>query len=415
MTTTLSRQYDHPTVKLQIEGESSSSSPDSATIDRAITLQLQVLQGETTHLIRGDHRLLLDLARVLERYLGYQLQAQPQGTFTGDVAIRPLDFLYHRLTARQGEGIVQVDLPMTQLYDLLEAVEEAKQSLPPLETLQKPTAKPSWYTQPPAIAALLIAGVGLVAAATVLSPRTQEAEQTLSSSNGTSITAMDQATSGEPPDPAGVGASQGDVDPGSEDIASPPETQTSLADLATAPTDEDQDPTEEAEVVDSSFPISDEPEASDQSPEFSELTGAEPAAPSLDSPDTETQEESADFQNQAAAPEADAAGEDVLATLRSARQAQQTSVSELGETLQLQLAEDWQTPTDLETDLSYAVVVDAEGMILAVDPQDQTSTEQQELTPLADLGSPTEVDLPSEVQSFLVIFAEEDQITVVPF
>ncbi len=408
--TTLSRQYDHPTIKLQLEGESSSSSPDAATIDQALTLQIQVLQGETTHLIRGDQRLLSDLARVLERYLGYQLQAQPQGTFTGDVAIRPLDFLYHRLTARQGEGIVQMDLSMTQLYDLLEAVEEATQSLPPLESLQKPAAQPSWYAQPPAIAALLIAGVGLVAAATLFSSRTQEAEQTLSSSNGTSITAPDQA-SGEPPDPDEVGANQGDTDPASEEPS---------ADLAAAPTEEELEFAEETEAA-SSFRSTDQPEARDQpevtdeSAATSQPAGVEPEAPSLNGLGAQTQAESADLSpDQATDPEADAAGEDVIATLRAARQAQQQSVFEVGETLQSQLAEDWQTPADLESDLRYAVVVDAAGLILAVDPQDETSAEQQELTPLADLESPTEVDLPSEVQSFLVIFTEE-QITVSPF
>lgn len=395
MATPVSQHHDHPTVKLKITGESSApTSADPAPIDRDLSLDLEIHQGETVHHIQGDHQLLADLVKVLDRYLSYQLQAQPQGTFTGSVAIRPLDFLYHRVTVRQGEGIVQVDLSMTQLYDLLEAVEEAKQILPPLETLQQRTrSAPSWYAQPQAIAALLVAGVGLVAAATLLSPRAQEAEQTLSSST-TEITAADlEAANGDPPDLDGEGTEA--FTPEETDTA--PESQRSRAseesedvsgdelDLETAATDPDEDSPVAAQIS----------------------TEADPSAPRPEDPPTLGQ--STDDGDGSEEPE-----EDLIATLRAARQGQQSSLSEAGANLELQLAETWETPEDLETDLRYEVIVDDQGTILAVDPQDEPSIQQQELTPLADLDPATEVDLPADTEAFLVIFAAEDGISITP-
>lgn len=416
MATTVSQQYEHPTVKLKIEGQSSGdSSSDLSTIERDLTLELVIRRQNTTQVIQGDQQLLLDLTRVLERYLSYQLQAQPQGTFTGSVAIRPLDFIFHRLTVRQGEGIAQVDLSMTQLYDLLEAVEAAKQALPPLETLKQPSPTPSaWFAQPSAIAALLVAGVGVMAATTVLTSRAPETESTsLSSSNEAQITALEQEAGGEPPEPPTEAPVQADV---GEEIESTGSTASS-PDQQLSPLDQEgtdqEDPGIESDELSSNLarrvPTPESPQESDPDLRTEPQAERVPAAPTLGE-ERDTDEVSSG---------------DVIGALRAARQEEQAQsfrsaepreqrLSEAGLTLESSLS-DWQTPEDLEENLSYAVVVDEDGMILAVDPQDETSEDHQDLTPLAGAELADEVELPSDVESFLVILGTTDQVNVSPF
>lgn len=384
MPTTISQQYDHPTVTLKIEGEASiaQSPTDLSSISRSLTLQLEIQQQETVHLIQGDHQMLSDLLSVLDRYLNHQLQGQPQGSFNGSVAIRPLDFIYHRLTARQGGGIAQVDLSMTQLYDLLEALEEARQALPQLPSLQEQrSSAPAWYAQPPAIAALLIAGVGLVAAATVFSSRTQETRQAAQSDSSieTIITAPESRTAGDPPEPSLRSADQ-PGDDGNQDGT------TGVSD----------DPAQDDQASDRDDSAQTQELASQPSSE----AGA-PAAPGATStePGTANPLDSQQVARQQAERETSPA---------------ESRLSEIGSSLETRLADTWQAPADLESPLSYKVIVDSAGEILAAQPQDQVSETQREITPLADLQTIPEEDLPQGTESFLVVLTPDSQVSVMP-
>ncbi len=168
---TLTQTYHQPTSTLTVRGEAplprqgieASATPPLQAIQNNFECQLEIRQGETTKTLRGDSVWLKDLITVIDRYVGFQLSGTPKGAFSGTVAIRPLDFIFHRLTVRQGEDrIAQVDLSMTQLYDLLENLSQAAEDLPQLDKLATPPA-PAWYRQPPVIAALLAGGIALVA------------------------------------------------------------------------------------------------------------------------------------------------------------------------------------------------------------------------------------------------------------
>jgi hypothetical protein len=168
---TLSQTYHQPTSTLTVRGE---APLPSRPVDGSVRLplqaiesnfecQLEIRQGETTKTLQGDSVWLKNLITVIDRYVGSQLSGTPKGTFSGTAAIRPLDFISHRLTVRQGEDrIAQVDLSMTQLYDLLENLSQAAEDLPQLDKLATPPT-PAWYRQPTAIAALLAGGIVLAA------------------------------------------------------------------------------------------------------------------------------------------------------------------------------------------------------------------------------------------------------------
>jgi len=168
---TLSQTYHQPTSTLTVRGEAplpsrpvdGSARLPLQAIESNFECQLEIRQGETTKTLQGDSVWLKNLITVIDRYVGSQLSGTPKGTFSGTAAIRPLDFISHRLTVRQGEDrIAQVDLSMTQLYDLLENLSQAAEDLPQLDKLATPPT-PAWYRQPTAIAALLAGGIVLAA------------------------------------------------------------------------------------------------------------------------------------------------------------------------------------------------------------------------------------------------------------
>lgn len=179
---TLSHTYQQPTSTLTVQGETSllpdenSAAPPVQAIQRGFECQLEIRQGETSKRLRGDSVWLNDLITVIDRYVESQLKGEPKGTFSGTVAIRPLDFIFHRLTVRQGEeAIAQVDLSMTQLYDLLENLTQVATDIPHLSSLKSQVVR-AWYRQPTGIAALVVGGIAVVAGVGVLATRTPEAE-----------------------------------------------------------------------------------------------------------------------------------------------------------------------------------------------------------------------------------------------
>ncbi|MEO1133160.1 MAG: DUF4335 domain-containing protein, partial [Cyanobacteria bacterium J06639_1] len=169
----ISRAFQQSTCTLTVEGHAAQPN-DWSTLSGNLRCSLD-LPGSKPKQLEGDLSLLQDLSAVLERYARSLLSGQPQGTFSGTVAIRPLAYVTHRMTVRQGSGIGQADLSATQLYDLTEALAELRESLPQLADLTLPRPK-SWYAQPTGIAALVVGGVGVAAAIAVLSLSGGEAE-----------------------------------------------------------------------------------------------------------------------------------------------------------------------------------------------------------------------------------------------
>ncbi len=209
----ITQTYQQTTVSLEVSGipAKSAASGDGgsplAQIQRDLVCHITVQGGSKPVTLRGDQDLLKDLVAVMRRYLAYTLSAQPQGTFSGTVAIRPLDFIFHRLTVRQGEGIAQVDLSMTQLYDLAEGLEDIAGDLPQLQDLKtkpKGSGRAAWGV---GIAALVVGGIGVATAIAVLGglEGRREDEDFLAPSTVMIERSSDQATRNEAgaPDPTG--------------------------------------------------------------------------------------------------------------------------------------------------------------------------------------------------------------------
>ncbi|MGQ9838734.1 MAG: DUF4335 domain-containing protein [Cyanobacteriota bacterium] len=201
----ISHTYQQPTSTLTVQGEASALPPENSTtpavqaIQRGFECQLEIRQGETSKTLRGDSVWLNDLITVIERYVASQLRGEPKGTFSGTVAIRPLDFIFHRLTVRQGEeAIAQVDLSMTQLYDLLENLTQVATDIPHLSSL-KNEVKRAWYRQPTGIAALLVGGIAVVAGVGVLATRTLETENQTANQVQEQFTTPAQPLAATPP------------------------------------------------------------------------------------------------------------------------------------------------------------------------------------------------------------------------
>ncbi|MEN9202875.1 MAG: DUF4335 domain-containing protein [Thermostichus sp. DG_1_6_bins_120] len=293
----ISHTYQQPTSTLTVQGETSNPIEDSTTppvraIQRGFECQLEIRQGETSKILRGDSVWLSDLITVVERYVGSQLQGEPKGTFSGKAAIRPLDFISHRLTVRQGEeGIAQVDLSMTQLYDLLENLTQVAADIPHLSSLKRQVVR-AWYRQPAGIAALLVGGIVVVAGVGVWVTRTPEAEEQLTNRVQEQLTTPAQPLT-----------------------AAPPQT-TDQADL------------------------------------------------------------------------------DLLSRLQE------------------QLAEQWQSPPDLQESLIYQVTVDATGSLLAAQPTNVLAQERIGQTPLADLPQLPPDPLPEGAQQFRVSLEPDNRLEV---
>ncbi|WP_017325309.1 DUF4335 domain-containing protein [Synechococcus sp. PCC 7336] len=178
-TTSITQNYAHTTCTLSVRGQT--EQPDRLSgLVAPVNCELVVQLGETSKTFSGDIELLKDLVSTIEHYLASLLRTEPQGTFSGSVAIRPLDAVRHRITLRQGEGIGQVDLSMTQLYDLAESLGEIKEAIPHLDRLKTPPPTVAWYRQTASIAAIGIAAIGIAVGALVLSGREVTESQTAS-------------------------------------------------------------------------------------------------------------------------------------------------------------------------------------------------------------------------------------------
>jgi hypothetical protein len=353
--TALAQDYHQGIIFLTVEGEvlpRSGESPTLASIQRAFRCQLEIQKGKTKR-IEGDNLLLQDLLTVLSRYLDLYLSNQSQGTFSGSVAIRPLDFLFHRLTVRQGDGIVQVDLAMTDLYDLAEVLANAQADLPELSRIKGVKVRSKRRSGPfPAIAALLVGGIGVAAAITILNrgndtPDQQTALTPPTENRDASIPAPDLGTSNETKDQQKPAANVGQTA-----LAPEKETQPELPSSA----------------------------ESDLQSDLQEEKGERPKQDPANLPATEEPE----------------------------------LLSDIGQKLQTTLSTQWQVPPEVKEDLVYTLVVDPSGDILSVTPEGETADKARPKTPLAQAPAEAPDSLPEGSEAFLVILRINGVIEVQP-
>lgn len=165
----IQRQYQTNSCTLVLETQLAPASLSEFSLSYPFQTLLELANTS----LRGDGHLARDLVTVADRYLQAYLRGEPQGMFSSAVAIRPLDFLSHRLTVRDGDSIKQADLTMTDLYDLTEVLADFQQDFPQIvEWIPKP-ARAQGLKSPAAIAALFVGAVGVTVGVSVWNNRSQ--------------------------------------------------------------------------------------------------------------------------------------------------------------------------------------------------------------------------------------------------
>jgi hypothetical protein len=231
------KEYTQQTSAVTVKGVATQPD-DLTTLAPPISCEIGLQLGEKSKTLTGDHVLLRDLIATVDRYLKFLLQGEPQGTFSGTVAIRPLDAVRHRLTVRQGDGIAQADLTMTQLYDLAESLAEIRTAIPHLDDIQVKERRQTALGQPAGIAAIAVGAIGTVIALALLTtggPTNPDGGRT---ENGTPANSQTSAPpAGAPPQPeasaqnAGAARQQAPADSQARTAA----PDTAASESATAP------------------------------------------------------------------------------------------------------------------------------------------------------------------------------------
>ncbi len=351
-TTPISKDYAHTTCCISVQGET--LTPDAISeLTSPINCTIQLDVSGSPHTFEGDGETLHDLVATIERYLKYLLSSQPQGTFSGSVAIRPLDAVRHRITLKQGTGIGQADLTTTQLYDLAESLGEIGESIPHLARLKTPAKTVSWYRRPAAsVAALALVGVGVLAASLVLTrPATEELGETEyrvdDRVNQLAESPIDPTEGGDP----GV---LGSTEPPLQPSLSMPSTESvpHSSSESGVPSDSVLEDDANLEAV---FPSEVGDGEIDADVEIANAEAADSSARSATS--------------SVAVPDG------------QAQQTQQLTES---------LGESWQAPESLTESLEYDLTIAEDGTILTAAPADNRAAEFQPQTPFANLPATSE-------------------------
>ncbi|MEN9206032.1 MAG: DUF4335 domain-containing protein [Thermostichales cyanobacterium SZTDM-1c_bins_54] len=151
------RHYQHQTCALHLESQLAPAGQTQFSLSYPFQTVVQLSKAS----LQGDGHLARDLVTVLDRYLQAYLRGEPQGMFSSTVAIRPVDFLTQRLTIREGEGIKQVDLTMTELYDLAEVLADFREEYPQIVEWAPKPARTLKVKAPAAIAAVVVGAIGI--------------------------------------------------------------------------------------------------------------------------------------------------------------------------------------------------------------------------------------------------------------
>jgi len=163
------RQYQSTTCTLLLETQLAPATETEFSLQ--YPFRTLVTLAKTS--LQGDGHLARDLVSVTDRYLQAYLRGEPQGMFSSTVAIRPLDFLSHRLTIREGDSIKQADLTMTELYDLTEVLADVQQDFPEIVDWTPKPVRPQGLKSPTAIAALFVGAIGVTVGVSVWNNRSQ--------------------------------------------------------------------------------------------------------------------------------------------------------------------------------------------------------------------------------------------------
>ena len=378
-TTQLSKSYSHTSCTISVEGQTLTPD-DVAKLTSPVNCTIQLQIGGKSHEFSGDGELLNDLVTTVDRYLKYQLSAQSQGTFSGSVAIRPLNAVRHRITLRQGNGIGQADLTTTELYDLAESLGEVGQAIPHLARLKTATRTVVWYRQPvAAVAALAVVGVGVLGASLILTrPPTEELAENTARQEVTGLVESQLPTAAADSPPADSAPSV------RRSLAEPDIPESEVADSLIT------EPSAPAPVI----PV---PEATESS--VTDTLQSAPLPSTADGDDLSSEPSQAEPDDAGKAVE-DADLGDLAALSQSDVPAPQEQPSQLSEQqfadpvaklaisqqqLQAALATDWQAPESLTGPIEYNLTLTPDGTILTAVPVDERARELQPQTPFADI------------------------------
>ncbi|MEO0354828.1 MAG: DUF4335 domain-containing protein [Cyanobacteria bacterium P01_A01_bin.3] len=360
-TTPITKDFSHTTCRISVEGKT--VTPDRiAELTAPVNCTIQLDASGGSHTFEGDGETLSDLVTTINRYLNYLLSSQSQGTFSGSVAIRPLDAVRHRITLKQVNGVGQADLTTTQLYDLAESLGEIDDAIPQLARLKTRPKAVAWYRRPAAsVAALAVVGVGVVATSLVLTrPATEEL--------GESEFRVDESISqlAEPPEqpPAAAPDDGVEAEAPAEAPSSNAPTQESSNAVASdtgilSGVEADPDTAIPSEIA--SGDINSDVEVSNQ---VAAVEESDDTARSLTSPDLAPVDLEGGL-------DADSS-RDAASALRSRQ-------------LSSSLEDSWQAPEALIDPVDYDLTIAEDGTLLTAVPVDERAAEFQAQTPFADL------------------------------
>ncbi|MEM9567322.1 MAG: DUF4335 domain-containing protein [Cyanobacteria bacterium P01_E01_bin.34] len=377
-TTPISKDFSHTTCLISVEGKT--LTPDRiAELTSPVNCRIQLDANGSSHTFEGDGETLSDLVTTINRYLNYLLSSQSQGTFSGSVAIRPLDAVRHRITLRQGNGVGQADLTTTQLYDLAESLGEIDAAIPQLAQLKTRPKTMDWYRRPAAsIAALAVVGVGVVATSLVL---TRPATEDLAESGFRVDESISQLA--EPSLDPTDSADSANGDNLDEQSNAPP-----LQPPAAPRLNEEAD----AEAPNSEVPAQALPD--ETSPESGVLDGvsddsdtaipSEIAAGDINRDVEISNQVTAESENAARSAESSASLDDVNSDTASPEQRNRQLSSSLGES--------WEAPEVLTEPVDYDLTIAEDGTLLTAIPVDERAAEFQAQTPFAELPETSDQD-----------------------
>ncbi|MGK7910496.1 MAG: DUF4335 domain-containing protein [Synechococcus sp.] len=399
-TTPITKEFTHTTCRISVEGKT--LTPDRiAELTSPVNCTIELGHNGTSHTFEGDGETLHDLVTTIDRYLKYLLSSQSQGTFSGSVAIRPIDAVRHRITLKQGNSVGQADLTTTQLYDLAESLGEIDDAIPQLARLKTRPQTAAWYRRPAAsVAALAVVGVGVVAASVLLTrPSTENLGETSyrvdESISQLEETQLEPTDSTEPPesvvtdeieptnveDPGVLGSEQPPQQapaaaPSLDDVAGPEAPQAPPESGILEDVEEQPDSDIPSEI--GSGEISSDVDINDEVVASAEADAAARSVPSSDTSAPNTSALNAASSN--------------FESESDAELARDTETEPRSRQLSSSLGDSWQAPESLTEPVEYNLTIAEDGTLLSAVPVDERAAEFQAQTPFAELPETSDME-----------------------
>lgn len=395
------RRYETPTATLTVTARSLAISQWSdRPVVQPLRFQLAVTPADRDRPleITGKPADLIALQTVLQDYRQGAFAQRAQPVMASGIALQPEGITQHRLTLGPLSSSPATDslrLSTLELADWVDLFEQVEGQVRPLPGPLNPATRSRAWRQWGSLAAVFLVSVGTVAVWPHLNR------------NPTLPTA-----SQAPVEDAELESSASTGSLGDRSVAAPETAAENLQpEVATAPAEPSPArPTPQARPKTASPERSQQTELPPESPSQGPATTRAEAPEAATSPTTPHQTaarepSSGPGQSPPDRPERIADAGDGL-TAESAPGATSPAFADSAS-----LPNEWQPPDGFSGVLTYRITLTTDGIISAIAPQDEQSTESQSFTGLPEIGSRIEVDLGEEL---LIKFYDNGTVEVTP-